>query len=220
MELNKYIDHTILKRDAVYADIDKVINEAIEYKFKTVCTHPIWTGYLAEKLNGTGIDVTIVIGFPYGVQTTETKVFEAKDALSKGANELDFVIAVSMVHERNTEYLEKELKSIREATKGHTIKLILETGLLSKEEIEYATELGVQAGFDFIKTSTGIETSGATLEDVQLIAKVINGRAQIKASGGVRSFEDAKTYIDAGATRIGTSNGTLIMDGKIATKGY
>lgn len=220
MEINKYIDHTILKRDAVASEVDKIIEEAIKYQFKTICIHPTWLEYAKAKLEGTGVEITIVFGFPYGTQTTETKIAEAKDAIAKGADELDMVINVGRVHMQDTEFLVKELKEVREATEGKVIKLILETGLLTKEEIKYASELGVNAGWDFIKTSTGIQTTGATVEDVEIMKSIAGERSEVKASGGVRSYEDAVAMVKAGATRIGTSNGVDIMEGRVADSDY
>lgn len=220
MEINKYIDHTILKRDAVSSEIDKIINEAIKYEFKTICIHPIWIEHAKEKLKDTNIDITAVIGFPYGTQTTESKVFEAKDALSKGADELDFVTSVSMVHEKNTDYLNRELTTIRKETKGTTIKLILETGLLTSSEIKYISKLAVDAKWDFIKTSTGIQVEGATVKNVKIMKKIAGDKAEVKASGGVRNYEDAVKMIKAGATRIGTSNGVDIIEGRTSKSDY
>ncbi len=220
MEINKYIDHTILKRDAVASEVDKIIEEAIKYQFKTICIHPTWLEYAKAKLEGTGVEITIVFGFPYGTQTTETKIAEAKDAIAKGADELDMVINVGRVHMQDTEFLAKELKEVREATEGKVIKLILETGLLTKEEIKYASELGVNAGWDFIKTSTGIQTTGATVEDVEIMKSIAGERSEVKASGGVRSYEDAVAMVKAGATRIGTSNGVDIIEGRVADSDY
>ncbi len=220
MEINKYIDHTILKRDAVASEVDKIIEEAIKYEFKTICIHPTWLEYAKEKLNGTNVEITIVFGFPYGTQTTESKIFEAQDAISKGADELDMVINVGRVHMQDTEFLKRELEAVRKATEGKVIKLILETGLLSKEEIKYASELGVEAGWDFIKTSTGIQTTGATVEDVEIMKSIAGEKSEVKASGGVRSYEDAIAMVKAGATRIGTSNGVDIMEGRVADSDY
>ncbi len=220
MEINKYIDHTILKRDAVASEVDKIIEEAIKYEFKTICIHPTWLEYAKEKLAGTGVEITIVFGFPYGTQTTETKIAEAKDAMAKGADELDMVINVGRVHMQDTEFLKAELEAVRKATEGKVIKLILETGLLTKEEIKYSAELGVEAGWDFIKTSTGIQTTGATVEDVEIMKAIAGDKAEVKASGGVRSYEDAAAMIEAGATRIGTSNGVDIMEGRVAESDY
>lgn len=219
MKLNKYIDHTLLKRDAISSEIDKLISEAIEYEFKTICIHPIWVEYASKKLKDSTVGITTVIGFPYGSETIETKVFEGIDSLKNGADELDFVISVSMIHERNTEYLKRELKTIRENTKDTTIKLIIETGLLTKEEIIYISKMAITAGWDFLKTSTGIDVEGASVENVKIL-KEIAGSKEVKASGGIRTIEDAKKMIAAGATRIGTSGGIAIMNGEVSKERY
>lgn len=220
MNIAKYIDHTILKRDAISSEIEKICKEAKEYGFKSVCTHPIWTEKIKEELKGSDVLTCIVVGFPFGTNTTKSKIYEGLDAIERGAQELDYVVNVSKVHERDTEYLENELNEIRTATKGTTIKLIIETGLLSDEEKVYISKLAIAAKWDFIKTSTGINTTGATIEDVKLMKEIAGEDYQVKASGGVKTLEDAKNLIEAGATRIGTSNGTLIMDGLEVTEGY
>lgn len=220
MNINEYIDHTILKRDAVQSEVQKIVDEAKQYNFRTVCVHPTWVEFVSKELKDSQVGVTAVFGFPYGTQTTETKIFEGKDALEKGATELDMVINVGRLHMRDTEFLTKELLAVREAFPDTTIKLIIETGLLTKEEIEYATKLGIEAGWDFIKTSTGIQTTGATVEDVTLMKSLTGTEFRVKASGGVRSYEDAIKMIEAGATRIGTSNGVEIMQGKVADSDY
>lgn len=220
-KINKYIDHTIVSRDATKAQINKVIGEAKEYDFATVCITPTWTKYVSSQLEGTTVGTTVVIGFPFGTSSTATKVFEAKEAIQNGATELDFVVNIGMVHDRETDYLVKELAELRAATVGTVIKMIIETGELNgSEEIAYITELTAAAGFDFVKTSTGIATTGATLEDVKLMKETINGRSKIKASGGVRTLTDAKAMIEAGADRIGTSNGISIIEGTVATEEY
>ncbi len=220
MNIAKYIDHTILKRDAVTGEIIKICDEAKQYGFASVCTFPIWIETIRKQLEGTGIKTCIVVGFPFGTQTIEAKVAEGRDAILKGAEELDYVITVSKVHERDTEYLKRELEEIRRATKGTTIKLIIETGLLTDDEKTYISQMAVDAGWDFIKTATGINTTGATVEDVKLMKAIAGDKAQVKASGGVKTIKDAEAMIDAGATRIGTSNGTLIMEGLEVTGGY
>ncbi len=220
LNINEYIDHTLLKRDAVSADLDKIIEEAIKHEFKTICIHPIWIEYSKPKLKDTNVKITTVLGFPYGTQTTESKVFEAKDAIKKGADELDFVSAVSKIHEKDDKYLVNELKLIRKSTKGKIIKLILETGLLTKDEIKYISKLAVDANWDFIKTSTGIGTTGAKIEDVKIMKEIAGNKVQIKASGGVRSYDEAVKMIKAGATRIGTSNGVDIIEGRISKSDY
>lgn len=219
MELNKFIDHTLLKRDVTQAEMDKVIAEAIEYKFATLCIAPSWVEYSAPKLHASGVEVTTVIGFPYGQNTTESKAFEAKDAISKGADELDFVINVSKIHDNDIQYLKREIEIMRSATNGKIIKLIIETGLLSNEEKRMISKIAIEGGFDYIKTSTGIQTTGATVEDVKLM-KEIAGDKFVKASGGVRTHEEAIAMLEAGASRIGTSNGVDIVNGKIGTNEY
>ena len=218
--LNKYIDHTILKRDVTKAEIEKVMHEAVEYQFATMCIAPSWIETVKDTLHEGGVGVTVVIGFPFGQNTIESKVCEAKDAMAKGADELDFVVNVSRAHDNDIDYLKKELAAIREATEGKVIKLILETGLLTDDEKRLISELAVDAGFDFIKTSTGIGTTGATVEDVKLMAEIAGDKAQVKASGGVRTYEDAMAMIEAGATRIGTSNGVDIMEGREGSNDY
>ncbi|BDV02345.1 MAG: deoxyribose-phosphate aldolase [Candidatus Hepatoplasma vulgare] len=218
--INTYIDHTLVSRDPVSKDLDKAVNDAIKYKFKGVCVTPVWIDYVQERLHANNVLVVTVIGFPYGQFTTETKIFEAKDALKRGADELDFIINVSKVHEKDEAYLKKELKEIREATKGTTIKLILETGLLNDEEKKFAAKLGVDAGFNFIKTSTAVGTTGATVHDVELIYAITKGKSKIKASGGIKTIKSAEEMIAAGADRIGTSNGVSLIEGTEATSHY
>ena len=220
MKINKYIDHTILKRDALTAEVIAARDAAIKYDFAGLCVNPTWIETVKEDLHKNGLLVIVVIGFPYGQFTTEAKISEAKDAIAKGADELDFITNVTKVHERDSKYLENELSEIRKATKGKVIKLIIETGLLNDEEKVYITNLGAEAGFDFIKTSTAVGTTGATVHDVSLMKVIIDGRAKIKASGGVRNIKDAQALIDAGADRIGTSNGIDIVEGKTAKTGY
>lgn len=218
--INEYIDHTLLKRDVLTKEIDQAVNDAIKYKFKGLCIAPFWVSHVQEKLHKNNVLVVTVIGFPYGQQSARTKAFEAKQAIKDGADELDFIINASKLHEKDQEYLRKELALLRKVTKNKIIKLIIETGLLNKEEKELATKLGVEAGFNFIKTSTAVNTSGATVEDVKLMKKVIDGRAKIKASGGIRTLNQAEELIKAGADRLGTSNGIDIVKGLEGKSSY
>lgn len=211
--INEYIDHTLLKRDVLTKEIDQAVNDAIKYKFKGLCIAPFWISHVSKILHENNVLVVTVIGFPYGQQSMKTKAFEAKRAIKDGVDELDFIINASKLHEKDQDYLKKELSLLRKVTKNKTIKLIIETGLLNKEEKELATTLGVEAGFNFIKTSTAVNTTGATVEDVKLMKKIINGRAKIKASGGIRNLKQAQELIKAGADRIGTSNGIDIIRG-------
>ncbi len=220
MELNRYIDHTLIKRDSTKEILDKYVEDAIKWNFITLCIHPMWIDYVKERLHANNIGITAVVGFPYGTQTTEAKVFEGQDAIRRGADELDYVINVSMIKSGDWEYVENELKAIRAATEGTTIKIILEIALLSDDQIAKASRIASNAKWDFVKTSTGIDCSGATLEAVKIMKDNINPDTKIKAAGGVRTYEDAEAYINAGASRIGTSNGVDILEGKEATHTY
>lgn len=218
--INEYIDHTLLKRDVLTKEIDQAVSDAIKYKFKGLCIAPFWISHVQEKLHKNNVLVVTVIGFPYGQQSARTKAFEAKQAIKDGADELDFIINASKLHEKDQDYLRKELALLRKITKNKVIKLIIETGLLNKEEKELATKLGVEAGFNFIKTSTAVNTTGATVEDVKLMKKIIDGRAKIKASGGIRTLNQAEELIKAGADRLGTSNGIDIVKGLEGKSSY
>ena len=218
--MNKYIDHTLLKQDARNEQIDVLCAEAKEYDFKSVCINPGFVKQCAENLKGTDVLVCTVIGFPLGATTTASKVFETKDAIENGATEIDMVINVSKLKDEAYDYVESEIKAIKEACGDITLKVILETCLLSKEEIVKACELSVSAGADFVKTSTGFSTSGATVEDVALMKKTVGDKAEVKASGGVRSKEDLDAMVKAGATRIGASSGVAIMQGLKSSSNY
>lgn len=214
MKVNKYIDHSLVIRDGQLADVDRMCDEAIANGFASVVLHPTWVKHTVERLKGTGVTTTVVFGFPYGTQATETKVFEAMDAINKGVDELDMVINVGKLKDGDVDYLKKELDAVRAVTKGYPIKLILENGILTKDQIRLGTKLGVESGWDYIKTSTAIQTTGATLEDIEIMKEVIQGRAKIKASGGIRTYEDAVKFINAGASRLGTSSGLKIIEGQ------
>ena len=212
MNLNKLIDHTLLKADATSAQIKQLCQEAKEYDFKSVCVNPAFVSRAAALLKGSDVEVCTVIGFPLGANTTATKVFEAKDALANGATEVDMVINISQAKDGQWEAVEEEIKQIAEAVKGKAIlKVIVETALLTDEEIKNATEATVNAGADFVKTSTGFSTRGASLNDVQIMNTVTQGRIGIKASGGVSNRQDALNMVEAGATRIGASKGIQIV---------
>ncbi len=214
MELNKYIDHTILKQNAVEADLDKIIAEAREYNFMSVCVSPIWVKKCAEALKDTDVKVCTVIGFPHGVHTTKTKAFETSDAVANGADEVDMVIAVGKLKDGELDYVRNDIKAVVDAAgKGIVTKVIIESCLLTDEEIETACKLAKEAGATFVKTSTGFSTGGATVHAVELMRKTVGPDMGVKASGGVRTLEDAKAMIAAGATRIGTSNGVSIVKG-------
>lgn len=212
MKLNKLIDHTLLKADATSAQIKQLCQEAKDYDFKSVCVNPAFVPQATELLKGSDVEVCTVIGFPLGANTTATKVFEAKDAIANGATEVDMVINISQAKDGQWEAVEEEIKQIAEAVKGKAIlKVIVETALLTDEEIKNATEATVNAGADFVKTSTGFSTRGASLNDVQIMNTVTQGRIGIKASGGVSNHQDALNMVEAGATRIGASKGIQIV---------
>lgn len=211
MKLNKYFDHTLLKADATIEQIDKLIDEAKEYDFFSVCINPSWISYAKEKLQGTDVKVCTVIGFPLGAMSTEAKVFETKDALDKGADEVDMVLNIGRLKMGDKEYVIDEIKKIKAACEDKLLKVIIETALLSDDEIRVATECVVEGGADFVKTSTGFSTRGANLNDVKIMKSVAGEKIQIKASGGVSNYADAINMIEAGANRIGASKSVLIM---------
>lgn len=211
MELNKYIDHTNLKNTATLKDIEKLCNEAIKYKFASVCVYPYYVTLASNLLKDTNIDVCTVIGFPSGMSTKESKVYEAIDAIEKGATEIDMVINVAALKNKDYDYVKDEIEEIRDAIDGHVLKVIIETCLLTKDEIIKMTEICNETFVNFIKTSTGFSEYGARVEDVKLINEHKNDILEIKASGGIRDYETAQEMINAGATRLGTSSGVIIM---------
>ena len=212
--LNKYVEHTLLKQDARKADLIKLFEEAKEYKFLGVCINPCYVKLAKENLKDTDVKVVTVIGFPLGANTTETKIFETIQAVKEGADEIDMVINVTKVKDRETDFLVEEIKLIKSACGGKNLKVILETDLLTKDEIKYACECAIQGGADFVKTSTGFVKGGvgAKAEDVELMYNTVHSYGlQVKASGGIRDKESALAMIKAGATRLGTSSGVKIV---------
>ena len=210
MEKSKYIDHTLLKAYAKEQDIYYLCEEAKEYNFKSVCVNPCFVKYAKEQLKGSSVLVCTVIGFPLGANTTKTKVFEAIDAIDNGADEVDMVINVSKVKDEDYDYIYNEIKAIKEAVGNHTLKVIIETCYLTAEEIKKVSLIVKEAHADFVKTSTGFGTGGATVENVKLIKEAV-GDFDIKASGGIKTKEDFDKMVEAGATRIGTSNGKNLI---------
>lgn len=214
MDISKAIDHTLLKPDASKAGIRKLCNEAALYGFKAVCVNPSHVVLCKELLKGTDVKVATVVGFPLGANTTETKVFETKDSVLKGADEIDMVINIGALKEGDYRLVEDDIKAVVDACRGQAIvKVIIETCLLTDEEKRKACELSMSAGAHFVKTSTGFSTGGATVEDVALMKSVVGDNLEVKASGGVRDRETAIKMIEAGATRIGTSSGIKIIEG-------
>lgn len=214
MDYAKMIDHTLLKTDAQKKDLDKLLLEAKKYNFMSVCVSPIWVNYAAEQLKDTNVKVCTVIGFPQGATPTEVKVFETKNAIENGATEVDMVIPVGVLKDKDYIAVENDIRAVVEAAKSKALtKVIIETCLLTDEEKIMACKLSKSAGADFVKTSTGFSTAGATVKDIRLMRETVGEQMGVKASGGVRSREDADAMIKAGATRIGTSNGVKIVEG-------
>ncbi|MFD6439201.1 deoxyribose-phosphate aldolase [Peribacillus sp. NPDC060186] len=215
------IDHTLLKADATKEQIKVLCEEAREYKFASVCVNPTWVKYASELLEGSEVKVCTVIGFPLGASTPETKAFETKDAISNGAQEVDMVINIGALKDKDNELVERDIRAVVAASTGKALsKVIIETSLLTEEEKVRACELAVKAGTDFVKTSTGFSTGGATVEDVALMRKTVGPDIGVKASGGVRNTSDAQKVIEAGATRIGASAGVSILKGLTAASDY
>ena len=210
MKLSKYIDHTLLKAYAKEQDIYYLCQEAKEYDFKSVCVNPDFVSYAKKQLENTDVLVCTVIGFPLGANTTKVKVFEAVDAINNGADEIDMVINISKAKDQDFDYIYNEIKAVKEAIKDHTLKVIIETCYLTEDEIKNVSLMVKKANANFVKTSTGFGTGGATVENVKLIKEVV-GDFDIKASGGIKTKEDFSKMIDAGATRIGTSNGKNLI---------
>ena len=211
MGLNKYIDHTILKATASSTDVQKLCEEAIEHEFYSVCVNGCYVADAKHLLQGTDVKVAAVVGFPLGAMTTASKVFEAKEAIENGASEIDMVINVAKLKDGEFDYVENEIRLIKEAIGDNVLKVIIETCYLTDEEKVKACELSLVAKADFVKTSTGFGTGGATYEDVKLMKSVVGDNAKVKASGGVRDKKTAQKYVDLGAERLGTSSGIDIV---------
>ena len=213
MEIGKYIDHTNLKMESTSKAIEKLCHEAIEYGFHAVCVHPAYVSLAKELLEDSGVSVCTVIGFPLGMNTPKTKVFEAVDALENGADEFDMVINVGALKDKDYDYVKREIEEVRDVLEGKILKVIIETSLLTKEEIDKMTDICNETFVNFIKTSTGFGARGASLEDISIINKRKNDVLEIKASGGIKNFDDFNSFIKAGVSRVGTSNGVNIVKG-------
>ncbi|MGX0195586.1 deoxyribose-phosphate aldolase [Staphylococcus haemolyticus] len=220
MNYSKFIDHTLLKPESTRQQIDQIIDEAKEYNFKSICVNPTHVKYAAERLNDSDVLVCTVIGFPLGATTTATKIFETEDAIKNGASEIDMVINIGALKDGRFEEVQKDIEGVVGAANEKTVKVIIETVLLSDEEKVKASELAKAAGADFVKTSTGFAGGGATPEDVKLMKDTVGDELEVKASGGVRSLEDFNKMIDAGATRIGASAGVQIIQGLESDSDY
>jgi deoxyribose-phosphate aldolase len=220
-DVAKMIDHTLLKADAIKEEIEKLCAEAKEYNFASVCVNPTWVKESAKLLNGTEVKVCTVIGFPLGATTTETKAFETTNAIQNGATEVDMVINIGALKDKQDDLVEQDVRAVVDAAKGKAlVKVIIETALLTEEEKVRACKISVAAGADFVKTSTGFSTGGATLDDIKLMRETVGPDIGVKASGGVRDANSAYSLIDAGATRIGASSGIAILKGETGTSSY
>ncbi|MFA7019223.1 MAG: deoxyribose-phosphate aldolase [Sphaerochaetaceae bacterium] len=214
-DLAKYIDHTMLKADAVKAAFDKLCDEAIEYAFKSVCVNSSWVAYVANRLQGTGVNVCSVVGFPLGAMSSKSKAFEAKDAIAQGASEIDMVLAIGRLKMGDVQYVEDDIRAVRQAAKkGVILKVIIETAMLTKDEKITACRLAKAAGADFVKTCTGFGGGAATAEDIALMKEIVGPSMGVKASGGVRNYDKAIELIAAGATRLGAQSSIAIVTGK------
>ncbi len=211
MKLNKYIDHTLLKAEATEEQVLKLVEEAREYDFFSCCVNSCFTKLVHEKLEGSDVKTCTVVGFPLGAMSTESKVQETKNAVADGSDEIDMVINVGALKEGKDAYVRDEIKAIKDVCGDRVLKVIIETCLLTDEEKKRVCQLALDAGADYVKTSTGFSTGGATVEDVSLMKEVVGDKAKVKASGGVRSREDALAMIEAGASRIGASSGIQIV---------
>ncbi len=217
----KMIDHTLLKPEATKQQIEEICAEAKEYTFASVCVNPTWVKYCSELLNGTEVKVCTVIGFPLGATTSEVKAFETTNAIENGATEVDMVINIGALKDGNDDLVKKDIEAVVQAAKGKALtKVIIEASLLTEDEKVRACQLSKEAGADFVKTSTGFSTGGATKEDIELMRKTVGPDLGVKASGGVRSLEDTETMIKAGATRIGASSGVKIVQGLQSDSDY
>lgn len=214
MELNNYIDHTNLKVIATKSNIEKLCEEAIKYHFASVCVSPYYVNLAKTLLKNSTVSVCTVIGFPNGYNTKEVKVFEAINAIENGADEIDMVINLQALKNKDFDYIKDEIEEIRDSIDGHILKVIIETCYLKEEEIKKMTEICNETFVNFIKTSTGFGTRGASVEDLKIINKYKNDLLEIKASGGIKNLQDAEDMINNGATRLGTSSGVEIMKGE------
>jgi len=214
MELNRIIDHTLLKPDASLAAIKKLCDEAREYKFASVCVNPCFVPVAAHLLKGSESKVCTVIGFPLGATLPEAKKLETMEAVKAGADEIDMVLNISMAKEHDYVFIEKEVKMVKEACDGRLLKVILETCLLTDDEIVECCKASVRGGADFVKTSTGFSKGGATTHAVELMRKTVGPNIGVKASGGIHNRKEAEDMVNAGASRIGASCGVQIVKGE------
>ena len=216
MKINQYIDHTLLKATATKAEIKEICDEAKKYNFYAVCVNGSYVPYVKEELKDSGVNIAAVIGFPLGAMSTKAKVFEAEQAVRDGATEIDMVIQIGKLIDGDYEYVENDIREIKKAIGDNVLKVIIETCYLTDDQKKKACELALNAKADYVKTSTGFGTGGATFEDVKLMKDVVKDNAKVKASGGVKDYETAEEYVELGASRLGTSSGVKIIEGEKA----
>lgn len=209
---NKLIDHTLLKANASKTDITKLCDEAMQYDFASVCVNPVWVSYCAEYLKESDVRVCTVIGFPLGANTSKVKAYETKMAIEEGADEVDMVINIGALKAGDMDTVYQDIQAVVDASQGHCVKVIIETCLLTDEEKVLACQQAMKAKATFVKTSTGFSTGGATVHDVALMKQTVGDHCEVKASGGVKTFEDMEAMVNAGASRIGTSSGISLMN--------
>lgn len=219
-EMAQLIDHTYLKPEATKKEIDKLIAEAKEHNFKTICVNSSWVKYAKSKLEGSSVGITAVVGFPLGAMISQAKAHEAELAIKHGADEIDMVIHIGKLKEQDYEYVLNDIKTVKKVMPHNILKVIVETALLTKEEILQVSEIVVKSGAEFIKTSTGFSYRGATLEDIVLMKSVVKDQIQIKAAGGIANANDLEMMYQAGATRFGTSRSISIIQGTESKEGY
>ncbi|MFD3261671.1 deoxyribose-phosphate aldolase [Paenibacillus lentus] len=221
MSIAGMIDHTLLRSDATKEEIKKLTEEAKEYRFASVCVNPAWVAYAAEQLAGSEVKVCTVIGFPLGAATSKVKAYETSDAIGRGAAEVDMVINIGALKSGDDDLVLRDIQAVVDAAASKAlVKVIIETALLTDDEKVRACKLAVQAGANFVKTSTGFQGGGATAEDVALMRRTVGPNVGVKASGGVRSLDDVTKMVEAGATRIGASSGVQIVQGEQGTSSY
>jgi len=219
-QINRTIDHTLLKPEATSSQVESLCHEAIKYHFYSVCINPQYVSLAAKILKNTGVEVCTVIGFPLGANTSQTKAFETKNAISNGATEIDMVVNIGAIKSDNYQLVESDIKAVVDAAGSVPVKVILETCLLTNEEIQKACECARRANALFVKTSTGFSTSGASVEAVKLMKASIPNFMKVKASGGIRDLESAQTYLALGVERLGTSSGVAIMEKTKSSSDY
>ncbi len=220
MQLASYIDHTLLKPEAQSDHILKLCQEAREAKFFGVCVNSSWVPTAVAALQGSPVQTVSVIGFPLGAMSTRAKAFEAEEAARAGATEIDMVLAIGALKEKNYSYVENDIREVVKACGPAKLKVILETGLLNQDEKKIACELSVKSGAHFVKTCTGFSIGSATIDDIKLMREIVGPHVGVKASGGIKTPQQALALIEAGATRIGTSSGLLLIQGQSSTGGY